>query len=166
MRLPFALPSKLHAFSEEFLSAFDAEADSLPPLSSRQDTADAADAHVTTVHTFPSVTQSRSIAAAASETASLIASSFRAFVPIALSDDKPLSSSSATCIDAPPAPDAELHCRDTQESVDRELASFSRAAPSSALLSLLSAAGEALRRNYMRASFALLLLGLLLLYLL
>jgi hypothetical protein len=53
------------------------------------------------------------------------------------------------------------HCRDVQESVDRELALFRRLPSSPPLATVVT---DLLRHNYMRLSFALLFLGLMLLY--
>lgn len=161
MRLPFALPSKLHAFSAEFMSAFDAESDHLPPVSSRVDANACSDAQFTVVHDFLPSAQPKTIAATASETVSFITSSIRALVPTASGSTQQQPSASTMRTDTAPS-DPSLCCPDAQEAVSRELAAFNRLTASSPL----SAFVDTLRRNYMRISFAMLLFGLLLLYLL
>jgi hypothetical protein len=59
--------------------------------------------------------------------------------------------------------DSDLSCPDAQHAVDHELASFRWSSGSALHLSVFI---ESLRRNYMAFSVALLLLGLLLLYVL
>jgi hypothetical protein len=63
--------------------------------------------------------------------------------------------------DAADDPHAPVICRDVQESVDRELALFGRVPSSPPLATVVT---DLLRHNYMRLSFALLFLGLILLY--
>jgi hypothetical protein len=164
MRLPFSLPPKLQAFSQEFMSAFDAEADHSLPISIQHDIQTSSDAEAATVHTCTPVSQTKSIAAAASETASLIASSLRALVPMASSDSQRLAHDPAPGNTASPPFDAAGHLDPLlQDAVDRELEGFGRYSASSALPSVI---GDVLRRNYMRLSLALLILGLILLFML
>jgi hypothetical protein len=167
MRLPFELPPTLQAFSTEFMSAFESEVDNPLPndchmVSSANDRADAPVA----LAASPEI-QNRSIASAAAETAGLIVSSLRALVPSSTTtvahhaaDAIPRASNTRNqdAVDDPHAPGS---CRDVQESVDRELALFGRLPSSPPLATLVT---DLLRHNYMRLSFALLFLGLMLLY--
>jgi hypothetical protein len=113
--------------------------------------------------------QTRSIiASAAAETAGLIVSSLRALVPSSASSavhhataDAIPHASDTRNQGAADDPDAPGSCRDVQESVDRELALFGRLPPSPPLATVVT---DLLRHNYMRLSFALLFLGLMLLY--
>lgn len=169
MRLPFDIPSKLHAFSAEFMSAFDSEADHSLPVFLRVDSMPGASAEVAAPQTPSLEIQKRSLASAASETASLIASSFRALVPSSNHNDH----SRATALAPAPsnyvshdvADDLSASCRDVQDSVDSELAAFRRLSGAPLSLAPLSiVVMDLLRHNYMRLSFAMLLLGMLLLY--
>ena len=165
MRLPFGLPSKLQAFSEEFMSAFEPEADHLLPVSSRPEVQERSDTEMA-VQPASSAIETKSIASAAIEAAGFIASSFRAIVPVPMpSRDKqshlpPPVSSDAHADEVLEVSDS-LHCRNVQESVDLELATFSSSMGS---LPLSKGLTDMLHHNYMRVSFALLLLGLILLY--
>ena len=102
------------------------------------------------------------------QTAASIASSLRALVPLMSSDTRiplpafaPHSSIAAEARDADADADADAaHCRRVQESVDMELSAFRS---SSRNLPLLKAFADVLQHNYMRVSFALLLMGLFLL---
>ncbi len=174
MRLPFELPSKLQAFSAEFMSAFDTEADhALPESHHRGSLENNRDEPAAALTPSPEI-QTRSIASAAAETAGLIASSFRAlalapsqrYLEMSNVNDNSHAADPAQVPSASSsygsAADVSISCRDVQDSVDRELAAFGRSSASA----LLPAIVELLRHNYMRVSFALLLLGLLFLYLL
>ncbi len=146
------------------MSAFDAEADHSLPISIEHDVQSSFDAEAATVHTCTPASQTKSIAAAASETASLIASSLRALVPMASSDSQRLTLDPAPGNVASPSFDAAEHSDPLlQHAVDRELEGFGRYPASATLPSVI---GDALRRNYMRLSFALLILGLILLFML
>ncbi len=165
MRLPFGLPPKLQAFSEEFMSAFEPEADHLLPMSSRPEVQERSDTEMA-VQPASSAIETKSIASAAIEAAGFIASSFRAIVPVQMpSRDKqshlPLPVSSDAHADEVLEVSDSLHCRNVQESVDLELATFSSSMGS---LPLSIGLTDMLHHNYMRVSFALLLLGLILLY--
>jgi hypothetical protein len=165
MRLPFEIPSKLHAFSAEFMSAFDSEADQSLPVLSRVDSMAGASAEVAAPQAPSLEVQARSIASAASEAASLISSSFRALVPSSNHNDQlratALAPSPSNYVSHDVADDLPASCRDVQDSVDSELAAFRRLSASAPLSLVVT---DLLRHNYMRLSFAMLLLGLLLLY--
>ena len=147
------------------MSAFESEVDNSLPndchvVSSANGRADAPVALAA-----PPEIQTRSIiASAAAETAGLIVSSLRALVPSSASSAVHHAvphASGTSNQDAADDPDAPGSCRDVQESVDRELALFGRLPPSPPLATVVT---DLLRHNYMRLSFALLFLGLMLLY--
>jgi hypothetical protein len=158
MQFPFALPSKLQAFSEEFMSAFNAEDDSVSAVPAEA----CADS---IIHADSPAVQVTSLA----ETASIIASSIRALVPAAVRANvggahhvAPANSAAREEV-LSDLLDSDLSCPDAQHAVDHELASFRWSSGSALHLSVFI---ESLRRNYMAFSVALLLLGLLLLYVL
>lgn len=159
------------------MSAFDAESDDSPSVS-HQNAPNDQDAEVTIDHAPPPATQSKSMVDAASATASLIATSLRALVPIGSADNQQRdnqqrvsasatrSAPSSSAADTATLIDPSLHCSHTQESVDKELAAFGRFKSITPLSALSSAVVDALQRNFMRVSLTLLLVGLVLLYLL
>ncbi len=165
MRLPFALvlPSNLQAFSAEFMSAFDAEPDD-GSLESAQAVAAPTARAAEKNEAAPPADQPKSIITSAADTAAFIASSFRSLTATSGSSHQPNTLPQATTR-AQTEVDLE-HCvgnSDLQLAVDEELAAFRRFNPTATLFAFSGLAFNMLRIHYMRFSFAMLVIGIIVL---